>query len=486
MLTSSQKELLLRAQVEIDERIEAHKRLEQQLRPFQEAMLSHRRIEQQLRPVQQAVEAQRRIERQLRPFQDIMEQQRRIERQLGRPIPDVLDQQRITQEKRNLALDQATFLSHVQLAEQIKAIHSPEWLQDSRRAAIVLRGEFDKHQKLTAAFSQPIRKAVEGFDVWHQRLNRSINESVKNSELFQSLRALGLLLDQFGRLTEAVRIHQLDTQHPALAERLFAPSTYFSDYTSNAVQRLNEIEGEKNEAVLQTALSLAESEFAESSFITESLLESEIAIVAPSSPIIYNLYEEQESELIYLVSRDGNIQIEDIPSLFSLMRTKEIAELTREVLNLVATCNQESRTRGGEDIFKLTNAMLEAAADLPMLVVKNKESLVSLVRHLFRILYEGAGDKYLRFLSANGGCLEDGECNAIWNLKALRNKLTLHDPEHGKPSDVRKSYTTLGEALAKLGMSGMPVKEDEFLTLQKSLLSQVKVFLTQLAIKLRR
>jgi hypothetical protein len=64
--------------------------------------------------------------------------------------------------------------------------------------------------------------------------------------------------------------------------------------------------------------------------------------------------------------------------------------------------------------------------------------------------------------------------------------VTLHDPEHGKPSDIRKGYATLGEALAKLGMSGMPVKEDEFLALQKSLLSQVKDFLTQLAVKLRK
>ena len=422
----------------------------------------------------------------LRALQEATEQQRRLEQQLGQPIHKILEQSRLAEQHRT-AIEQLKAHNYLPLNECFKAIQSPQWLLDAQRAAMVLREQINQARQLAEmAYAQPMRKVLEQYNLWNESLNRSLNDTFKRSELYQALQAGNAYIDAMKNLSETVRLRRFDVEFPWLTERILSPAAYFTHYTTDALHRLHEDKDEKYEAALQGALSLAEAEFSESSLLTESLLESEITIVAPSPLIVYNLYEEQERELIYLVGKNGETQIENIPSLFSLMKTREIAALVKEVLSLIATCNKQSRTTGEEDIFKITNAMFEAAADLPALIVKSNESLVSLVGHLYRILYEGAGDQKLRFLSEQGGCLERDECDVIWTLKALRNKLSFHDPEHGKEAEIRKSYATLADALAKLGLAGMPVTEEDYLALQKSLLSQMKDFLTNLTLKMRK
>ncbi len=160
--------------------------------------------------------------------------------------------------------------------------------------------------------------------------------------------------------------------------------------------------------------------------------------------------------------------------------------MASQVIRLVTLCNQENKIRGGDDIFKLTNALLEAAADLPLLIVKSKGELLALVIHLYRLIYEGAGTDNLRFLKQNGGQLEPDECQVVWTLKTLRNKLTTHDPEHGNESKIRKAYSDLGAALHSLGLDGYPVTKDDYLTLQKTLLTQTSNFLSSLIEKMQR
>jgi hypothetical protein len=159
--------------------------------------------------------------------------------------------------------------------------------------------------------------------------------------------------------------------------------------------------------------------------------------------------------------------------------------MAADAVRIVALCNQESQSRGRRDIFKPTNALIEAAVGLPFLIVKSKDELLSFVLYLYRILYEGAGSDVLRFLKQHGGHLEPEECGVIWALKALRNKLTTHDPEHGKESQVQKNYSDLGVALRSLGLPGMPVTEADYSALQKELLSQTNAFLLLLIGKMQ-
>jgi hypothetical protein len=437
--------------------IEEARRLRERFEPYQDQIEKHRRIIEQVSPFQEEIEKRRRIQEALMPFS--LQQIQALNFQ----TPESMNALQLLAEKVRADVNRIAADSLQLLAERVRA---------------------EASHIVTSAFVGISRQAEQ----WNRQLSDAFNAQYKNSAiaLAQAVSAGTVWRDEIERLTKAVQAHRIDVQFPVLTDRLFRPAEYFTSYTQSRAERLNTTENENEGAALRGALDLAETEFSEGVLLTESLIESDVGIVEPSPRFIYNLYEEQEQELLRFVGKDGRTQIEDVSSVFDLMNTKRIARLTREVLNLVATCNQESRTRGGSDIFKLTNAVFEAAADLPLLIVKNKESLVSLIRHLFRMIYEGAGDRNLRFMAVNGGWLEDGECDAIWTLKALRNKLSLHDAEHGKEADIKKSYATLGNALGNLGLSGMPITEDEFLALQESMLTQLKDFLTNLALKMRK
>jgi hypothetical protein len=189
---------------------------------------------------------------------------------------------------------------------------------------------------------------------------------------------------------------------------------------------------------------LAEEEFSDAVSLTESLIksDSEIEIVEPAPPVIYTLYEEQEKELVHLVGNDGFNRTESLPAIFDEMRTLEVSRMAASVLHLIGVCNKENRIRGGKDIFTSTNAVF-AAATLPFLIVKDDDGLCSFLTHLYKLIYEGAGDRKLRFLKEHGGHLEPGDCDIIWALKSLRNKHSMHDPEHGSESDIRKKHSEL-------------------------------------------
>jgi hypothetical protein len=408
-----------------------------------------------------------------------------FEKQLRKLVDDVKEKNRFLGEIRGLKqLNDPMTARLIDLARMKATFQPPDWLEEIQKKAITLRVEFEKTAKLLADSTQPFKSAASQFDVWDQGITRALSEVARHSELFQTLQVGSTYLAEFQSIAKSISAHRIDINFPSLTNRLLAPSAYFTEYVRNTAQRISTLENDNDETILEGALSFAEAEYIESTSLNESLLAADITIVEPSPPVIYNLFEAQEQELFHLVGKDGVTRIENMPSIFNSMRTTEIAQMTRELLTLIVTCNQESRTRGGEDIFKLTNAMLEAAADLPMLIVKNKDSLAAFIRHLYRMIYEGAGSDKLRLLSENGGCLERSECDAIWNLKMLRNKLTDHDPEHGSQGDIKKSYTALGEALRKLGRPGLPVTETDYLALQKTLLSQLKDVLTNLLTKI--
>ena len=155
-------------------------------------------------------------------------------------------------------------------------------------------------------------------------------------------------------------------------------------------------------------------------------------------------------------------------------------ELTRQTLNAVLRCNKACKLQGSGEIYKPTNQAQEALVMLPGIVVRDESSLRDFITYLYMLIYEGAGDQKLRFLKDNGGPMERDECDAVWNLKALRNKWLIHDPEHGDSKSIDRSYRTLAEGLNNLGLNKYPSKKEEFEDLQHKVLSTLLDFHRQI------
>jgi hypothetical protein len=154
--------------------------------------------------------------------------------------------------------------------------------------------------------------------------------------------------------------------------------------------------------------------------------------------------------------------------------------LARQVLALALDINLARRLKGGGDVFKLTNRVVQVAVDLPWMDVASKRALGDFVDDLYFLLYEGAGQDRLRFLQTQGGPLDHGACEIVFAIKHLRNKWLRHDAEHGDEASIRKSYTQLDGRLRALGVPGVPRRPDEFRALQKRLLEEVHAFLSRL------
>jgi hypothetical protein len=338
----------------------------------------------------------------------------------------------------------------------------------------------------SASAAAQINRQAEQTEMWKRQLSGVLNDRFRPSVILQALSAGAVWHGEIYRLANIVESHRLPVRFPDLASTLLRPSEYFTEYALGVTERLNDTENKNDRAILRGALTLAEEEFSEAVSLTESLIpsESDIEIIEPGPPVIYTLYEEQEEELVRLSRKDGSSQLESASAIFDEMRTPDVPHMSANVLLLIAMCNQESRIQGGKDIFPPTNAAF-AAGILPLLVVKDEEGLRSFLTHLYKLIYEGAGDKNLRFLKQNGGHLESEDCDIIWALKDLRNKHSLHDPEHGSESDIRKKYADLGATLHRLGLKGMPIAKEDFLTLQERILSQMSDFLLLLIDKMR-
>lgn len=399
-----------------------------------------------------------------------IEAKRRLEEQIGRPLRELQDYGRIINREQISVLDQFRDYQREKAIEALQA------------ASQRLTREITQGLNAKDALNHQVRMQL--FH-WQDKLNEHPATVGNQKELLRSFQAASTLMAESERLSQSITRLKLDTVIPSLAERILSPAIYYSAYTRRAIQRLVELKDANKQAVLERALDLAEAEFSEQSEFIESILDHDITYEGPSSPIHYNLYEEQERELIGLEEGQLDAQAESqIPPL-SQVNSKEIFGLWQETGKLWITCNQQSQVNKGRDIFKLTNSVIEAFIDLPYLIVKNKETLVQFIAHLYRVIYEAAGDKNLRFLKENGGWFEREECEAIWILKNLRNKLLLHDPEHGSESDIQGNYAVLAKALKELALPGLPAKEVEFTALQKAVLSKLRDFLANLVEKMR-
>lgn len=161
-----------------------------------------------------------------------------------------------------------------------------------------------------------------------------------------------------------------------------------------------------------------------------------------------------------------------------LPQSNDINVKVHVVLGLVTACNETALLAGGAEVFTPTTKIMSAFADAPIIIATDRARFADFVDCLFFILYEGAGRDKLRYLKEHGGALDRDECEAVWAVKHLRNKLCRHDVDHGDISRVRKSWAGLRDTLQRLGVSGVPHRRCEFMQIQWELICQIERMLS--------
>lgn len=337
------------------------------------------------------------------------------------------------------------------------------------------------HADITAPFRKIAEEAQRQAAMWTTRIGPAF-DAISSARLALPQLSSTALAWEWGVAGVLKRLQETGVlaAREALAAHLLNPSRVYTDFVAATTDRLAAAT-EFAQKALRGSLFLAETQLAE---ITDTICdmvvlpEDDDASVPPrplTSPFL------QQEELL------ASGEIGDEHDLVILVRRAPAAQssrLSREMLRLVAQCNEASKTEGQPEIFKPTTRLLEVCADLPWLVASDRTSFADVVDCLYFVFYEGAGKDNLRFLKKQGGPLEDTECDLIWCIKHLRNKWTRHDADHGKDSDIRRSWLALVEKFRWLQLGFYPTESAHFRALHDRLLRESVSFLRQILRKL--
>lgn len=242
-------------------------------------------------------------------------------------------------------------------------------------------------------------------------------------------------------------------------------------------------------SAIDVALQLGSAHVEATSEVTARLIDQQIRtdgdeLTDDHASADLDLLQRQRDELIAEATAAPLASVEEIAAAAPLVK---VAPLISGLLTLVVDCNEAARLYGHGDIFAQRNRTLRAAAQLPLLLPCDLESLATAVSHLYFLIYEGAGSDNLRFETGKSACgvfLRDDEIfQAVMDLKFLRSKWLAHDPERGgKGAD--KTYSDLKDTFANLGVSRFPRSPDEYQRLYIQLVRKLHAFLSELRSRL--
>ncbi|ACK67945.1 hypothetical protein PCC8801_4006 [Rippkaea orientalis PCC 8801] len=279
-----------------------------------------------------------------------------------------------------------------------------------------------------------------------------------------------------------------------LTQKLLAPSRVYTEFATKTINKLQSNDDLRIKIALEASLHLAGDQLSNhtdilSKIITTSkknessfLNNEDEQIIIPTNDLI--LFDVQQDELINIVQEKD---YEDEASLIQDCVILKTENMAIDILKLIVLCNESMTYLGCAEIFKPTTRILEAYIYLPLLIPQDKPSFANLIDYLYWIFYEGAGKDNLRFFNNQGGVLDkDQDCDFIWCIKFLRNKWLSHDPDHGTPSEIRKSKKDLLDKLNWLGLKHIPTTDEHFRFLHRRLLEEGVNFLSQLIEKLQQ
>lgn len=275
-------------------------------------------------------------------------------------------------------------------------------------------------------------------------------------------------------LTDRMRAVDLLNQREMLANRLLAAPITYSGFVERTTELLAKTSSEQVASALRGSLNLAETQLLDIAGNLSNIVAVPDDADEPLAERLLNAPVVQQDELLAGEAVESE---EDSPYLVSLSETAGLVGLSKEVLQLVTTCNEAGKTSLGHEIFKPTTRLLEVFTDLPWIAATDRRQLADIVDCLYFIFYEGAGKDNLRFMTASGGPLDDKDCDLIWCIKHLRNKWTRHDADHGKEKDIQKSWNDLAAKFRWLNLSEHPTEAAHFQLLQRRLLEESMAFL---------
>lgn len=283
-----------------------------------------------------------------------------------------------------------------------------------------------------------------------------------------------------GRLAERLQEVDMLRRRPLFASRLMRPTFAYSEFAKRTLKRLENPSTEQNAGALAGSLTLADEQIVEATSVLEAIIEVPDEADRSFSEVTYNIFDEQFEDLVLA----GDANTDSSYEYLSLRSpASAVAGKVRQILLLVNRCNAAVRLRGDQiPIFKPTFMVMEAYADLPWLLANAKGNFTIFINYLYSILYEGAGSQHLRFLSGN--YVSRDECEALWNLKYLRNKWLDHDIEHGSESSINRSWADLANTLKYFGFQNLPQSAPEFVRLQQNILDRILSFLSLLVVRI--
>jgi hypothetical protein len=264
--------------------------------------------------------------------------------------------------------------------------------------------------------------------------------------------------------------------HADLCFRLLEPANAFWKFSEDTFSLIRDATEPKALRALNASLALADAQHLANLDALSAVMKSPVDGDAVSASRMLVAPFTQRSELLELPEGVG----EDVESLVSRSVGAQAVENARGLLELVACCNKSSRVKGGIEIFKPTTKLLEVFSDLPWLLPESEKAFGEFIDCLFFLLYEGAGKDNLRFMQKHGGPLADADCRVVWCVKFLRNKWLRHDADHGKESDIERSWGDLSTQFRWLGLRGYPRSASDFRQLHRQLLAEVLAFLEKL------
>lgn len=285
-------------------------------------------------------------------------------------------------------------------------------------------------------------------------------------------------------LTQTVQRFQevgLFAEKEDLSLRLLEPPRVYTEFVEQTVRRIEQSGSEQIAKALRASLYLAEGQLLAMTDVMSTIVtvpaddELVLAVRPLRAPFV------QRDELLAVTDISDE---EDEAALTRLSPAAGAANDSRIVLSLITQCNEAAKVAGQPEIFKPTTRLLEVFADLPWVIPMDKQTFADFVDCLYFIFYEGAGKDNLRFLSANGGVLDEADCDFIWCIKHLRNKWLRHDADHGKEAAIRKSWEELAANFNWLDLRHIPAAPNHFRYLHCRLLKEAEAFLQKILDKL--
>ena len=272
-------------------------------------------------------------------------------------------------------------------------------------------------------------------------------------------------------------------EHRKMMEQLFQPSFAYNHFAARTIEHLSNPITDARSAALAGSLLLANEQAIRAAGLIQPLVDFKFLRdeVFPfpkvgTQPPIINRYRIQREELLE--------QEEDVPedadyeTLSTFAPSTNLFEQARRCLELVGMCDETSQTCTGTSVFKLTPMVLISFSGLLGTVACSRMTLAHVVENLYIVLYESAGKDKLRYIE--GGYVTADECEVIWKIKHLRNKWLSHDADHGKETDIKKSWRARMDALQWLGVMGMPTMKEDYSVIHQCLLNKVEEFLSLL------